>query len=92
MEVLLLKRIFRIFGLAMVVVAVLAVALAGTALAASPADNGAQTQNQTQNQGEVCPCEEGPCGDCVCADCEPNEYSNLCNHLGPGQWKAQTGK
>jgi len=60
-----LKRIFRILGLSMVVVAILAVALAGTVLAAGPnTDNGAQTQ--TQNQGEECICGECPCEECPC--------------------------
>lgn len=83
MEMLLLKRIFRIFGLAMVVVAVLAVALAGTVSAAG----GVNPENGNGNLGLVCPYGDGEC-DCVCGDCVPNPY----NHLGPGQWKAQTGK
>ena len=66
-----MKRIFRILGLSMVVVSILAIALAGTALAAGPnTDNGTQTQNQGEEClcGE-CPCAECPSGECVSGDC-----------------------
>lgn len=69
-----MKKIFRILGLAMVVVAILAVAFAGTVSATGGVnpDNGSQTQ--TQNHGDGCICGECPCGDCVCdgSNCTPN--------------------
>jgi hypothetical protein len=72
-----LKKILKLLGLAGVLATILVVILAGTVLAA-PTDNG----NQTQNKGEVCLCGECPSVNCVCSDCEPNEYSYYYNHLG----------
>jgi len=73
-----MSKILRTFGLAMVVVAVLALALAGTVAAAG---DGAklgdcdQTQTKTQDQLQdgsclTCPCEGEPCGNCI-GDGEP---------------------
>ena len=76
-----MKKMFRILGLTMAVVAILAVAIAGTVSAAG-GDTGKGAQTQTQNQGEVC-----PCGDCVCGDCEPNSH----NYLAPGPHGVQQG-
>jgi hypothetical protein len=72
-----MRRLVKILGLAMVLTAILVVAIAGTALAAGPTDNG----TQTQNQGAVCPAGSGVNGDCV-----PNNYSynNNNNYLAPG--------
>jgi hypothetical protein len=60
------KKVFGVLGLAMVVAAIMAIGLAGTVFAS---DGNSGQGNQTQNQGEVCPCGDGDCGDCV-----PNEY------------------
>ena len=80
-----MKRILKVLGLVMVV-GILTAALAGTALAAGPTDNG--TQTQTQNQGAVCSCDECPRGDGVCdgSNCTPNLWG------GSGPHGARSGK
>jgi len=71
----------------MVIVAILAITLAGAVSAANGAnsDNGSQTQ--TRNYGEDCSCVECPCGDCICGDCVPDP-----NPLGTGPHGLQNGK
>ena len=93
-----MKRIARLFGLAMVVATLVLVAIAGTVLGAG-GDNAEGAQAQAQNHYEQCPCEERPCGECVCGECEPNEYdynwdwSEQDDASGPyGPYKYQRGK
>ena len=59
----------------MAVVAILALAIAGTV---SAAGNNPDTGAQTQSQGAECLCGECPCGNCVCGDCDP--INNSYNH------------
>jgi len=75
-----LKRILRILGFATVIVAILAIALAGAVSAA----NGSRTQ--AQDHGDGCICVECPCGDCICGDCVPDP------NLEPGPHGLQKGK
>jgi hypothetical protein len=86
-----MKRILKMLGLSMVVVAILVVAIAGTVSAAGKY-YGAATQ--TQNQGEECICGDGPCGNCVVGDCTPKDYDYSYNHsyLAPGPHGPQNGK
>ena len=60
-----MRKRFKILGLSMVVVAILALGLAGSVGAAG---NNPGTGAQTQNQGAECLCGECPYCDCVCGD------------------------
>jgi hypothetical protein len=86
-----MKRILKMLGLSMVVLAILVVAIAGTVSAAGKY-SGAATQ--TQNQGEACLCGECPCGDCVCGECTPikNLYYHNYSTPGPNGKQNQNGK
>jgi hypothetical protein len=90
-----MKRILRILGLSMVVVAILALAIAGTVGAAG---NNLGTGAQTQNQGAECLCGECPCGECVCGDSDPinreynYDYSYTYSYSSPGPHGFQKGK
>jgi hypothetical protein len=85
------KRKFRILGLSMVVAAILALAIAGTVIAAG---NNPGTGAQTQNQGAECLCEECPCGNCVCGDSDPinHAWSHNYSYSSPGPHGQQNGK
>ena len=86
-----MKRKFKIIGLSIAVAAILALVIASTVGAAG--DNpGIVTQRQ--NQGAECICGQGPCGDCVCSDCEPNEHAYNHDYLysSPGPHGFQKGK
>ena len=69
-----MRKIFKTLGLAIIGAAIFAVAIAGTAFAAGPADKG------TRNQGEECLCGNST-GDCI-----PHDYSYNYdyNYLAPG--------
>jgi hypothetical protein len=73
-----MKKIIKILGLTLVVIAILAIALAGTVSAAG---------DGTQNRGAECLGGECPNPDCVCDglcnDCEPNEYLHEYLEAGP---------
>jgi len=67
-----MKRKFKILGVSIGVVAILALVIAGTVGAAG---SNPGTGTQIQNQGVECLCGQCPRGDRVCGDCEPNNYA-----------------
>ena len=67
-----MRRIFKMLGLSVLVVAILTLAIVGTVSAAS---NNPGTGTQTQNHGAECLCGACPCGDCVCAECDPINHA-----------------
>ncbi len=70
-----MKKILKIFGLAMVLSALLLVSITSAVFAAGPnTDNG--TQTQIKNQGETCICGECPCEECPCGEFICNEVVN----------------
>ncbi len=71
-----MKRILRILGLVMVVVSILAVGLAGTALAAESFGPNPLAGDGTPDGSEL-EAPNGPNGDCICdgSNCEPKLWS-----------------
>jgi hypothetical protein len=92
-----MKRKFKILGLSMVVAAILALAIAGTVVAAG---NNPDIGSKTQNQGAECLCGKCPCGECVCGDSDPinheynhdYSYSYSYSYSSPGPNGFQKGK
>jgi hypothetical protein len=86
-----MRRTFRMVGLSALVVAIMALAIAGTV---SAADNNPATGTQTQNQGAECLCGKCRCGECVCGDCDPinNAYNHDYSYLSPGPHGFQNGE
>lgn len=86
-----MKRISKILGLSVAVAAILALAIAGTVGAAADSPG---TGTQTQNQGAECFCGQGPSGDRICGDCEPNNhaYNHDYSYSSPGPHGFQKGK
>jgi hypothetical protein len=72
-----MKKIIKILGLALVVMAILAIALAGTASASGPLGPNPQAGDGIPD-GSSLDSPNGPCGDgvceCVCDECVPNNY------------------
>jgi hypothetical protein len=81
-----MRKRFKILGLSMAVVAILALALAGTVGAAN---NNPGTGAQIQNQGAEC-----LCGECPCGDCDPinHAYNHDYSYSSPGPHGFQKGK
>jgi hypothetical protein len=77
-----MKRTTKLLGIGLLLTAVLAVAIGGTALAAPRSDNGDRIQLK-----------DGSCGNCTSTTCEPvnHDYNYDHNYLTPGPHGTQQG-
>ena len=86
-----MRRKFKLLGLSIAVAAILALVIASTVSATG--DNPG-TGTQRQNQGAECLCGQGPCGDCICGNCENinNAYNHDYSYSSLGPHGFQKGK
>ena len=77
-----MRKVTKALVMSLILAVILTVSIAGTVFA-----EGGNSGKGKGNLGEEC-----PYGECVCGECEPNNYDWNWNYEAPGPHGAQNGK